>query len=51
MAKTPEEQRKTDAERIGEQGTGTHDDTKRKDEVVRRHDAAERNGGPPSPKR
>jgi hypothetical protein len=51
MAKTPEEQRKTDAERIGEQGTGKLDDTKHKDEVVRRHDAAERDGGPPSSNR
>jgi len=35
MAKDPREQQKTDAERIGEQGTGKLDDTKEKDAVVR----------------
>ena len=35
MAKDPREQQRTDAERIGEQGTGKLDDTTNKDAVVR----------------
>ena len=38
MAKTPEEQRKTDAGRIGEGGTDKLDDTKHKDAVVEQQD-------------
>ncbi|MBM4442872.1 MAG: hypothetical protein FJ027_20850 [Candidatus Rokubacteria bacterium] len=37
MAQDPREQQQTDAERIGEHGTGKLDDTKEKDAVVRQH--------------
>ena len=41
MAKTPEEQQRTDAERIGEGGSGKLDDTKHKDAVVRQNEESE----------
>ena len=38
MAKAPDQQQKTDAERVGEGGTGKLDDTKNKDKIVRQTD-------------
>jgi hypothetical protein len=50
MARSPEEQRKTDAERIGEQGTGKLDDTKNKDAVVKQpENPVPEEGGNPAP--
>ena len=49
MAKTPEEQQKTDAQRIGEKGTGKLDATEHKDAVVRQENPVPEEGGSPAP--
>jgi hypothetical protein len=51
MAKSPEDQQKTDAERIGEGGTGKLDDTKRKDAVIPQQSDAKEPEGPPASER
>jgi hypothetical protein len=49
MAKSPEEQQKTDAERIPDAGTGKLDATKDKDAVIRRENDVPEEGETPAP--